>query len=585
MTLILRDYQREAIHAAYDWIREQRTNPCIVLPTGAGKTPVLATIAADVAIKWGGRALVVSHVKELIEQAADAMAEWFPEAATTVYSAGLGEKNPTGRVVCAGVQSIAERSADLNRFGPINVVLVDEAHMIPPGGTGRYRTLIEQLQELNPSLTVIGLTATPYRLDGGVIYGNDGELFAGVCYESKVGDLIRQGFLSNVSSKRASVEADLSRVSITNGEFDSGEMAEAFESIVRESVEQILRSAIDRRSVIVFCSGVDHALAVWSLLTKAGESAAIITGATPTGDRKDFAKRFKAGQIKYMVNVNVLTTGFDATCVDMVALLRATLSPGLFYQMVGRGLRLHGGKTLCRVLDFGGNVRRHGCIDDIQPPRKRGKKEFEERTRECPRCEEICKAILPVCPDCGLDFSWKKCLACGGFSPPDSAACVDCSVAFEKQEREITHDEEPDDVPILTTQIEAEWIEIDRVDYWVHKKRGADENAPRSMRVSYWSGFSIVAEEWVCVEHEGYPATKARSWWSRRSGNTMPTSAEFAVKLCCNGHAAEPKAIAIKERPGSKFVEIVGYRLGEKPMPVDEQWIEFSQVDDDEVPF
>ena len=150
----LRCYQRAAIDACYAFLREQTGNPCIVIPTGGGKTPILATIALDAVNRWSGRVLILSHVKELLQQSADTLQRLAPGLNVGVYSAGLKRREHENAVVTAGIQSIHKRAFDIGAF---NLVIVDEAHLIPPSGDGMYRKFLGDMQLVNPSMRTIGL--------------------------------------------------------------------------------------------------------------------------------------------------------------------------------------------------------------------------------------------------------------------------------------------------------------------------------------------------------------------------------------------------------------------------------------------
>lgn len=547
--LELRDYQAAAIAAAYGWQREQKTPCCIVLPTGAGKTPVLCTIANDCA-RHGKRVLIVSHVKELIEQAAASMRRWFENIPTTVYSAGIGTKDLSGQVVVGGVQSLC-KAKHLGRF---DVVLVDEAHCIPPKKTSQYKTLLEHVRQGSEGYRLIGLTATPYRLDGGLIYGDE-KLFAGVCYEAGVADLIGRGYLSNLSSKRGIIEADLSKVTKKRGEFDAAEMEHQFDLITAEAVKDVLTHSRKASSVLLFCSGVNHAYSVKTLVEARGEICEVITGSTPKELRESIVESFKSGELKYLANVNVLTTGFDATRVDLVCLLRATLSPGLFYQMVGRGLRLHEGKTCCTVLDFGKNIDRHGCIDAIKPPP--GMKHWT-----CKICDEINPPIEDNCRSCGNHWDSWICKKCQKPNRYEDALCVDCNEQREQplpsagpmKEWKPNIESEATDLAILKKDERPKLDSITSTSYHIHYKNRNELNTP-TMRVSYLQGLRMIAQEWVCIEHAGFAGNKAREWWRMRTDEPFPKTVEDAIDIARAGSLREPEAIETR-RGQSGYMEI-----------------------------
>lgn len=315
------------------------------------------------------------------------------------------------------------------------------------------------------------------------------------------------------------------------------------DSIVQAAVSEILEQTADRKSVLVFCAGVRHAMHVASLLP----NAEFVLGETPPEVRDSAIQRFRAGTLKYLVNVNVLSIGFDAPNVDAIAMLRPTLSPGLYYQQVGRGFRICPGKEDCLILDFAGNVKEHGPIDRIDPPRKRGGngmvvKSDEEKSRMCPKCREVLDIYVMVCPECGHKF--------------------------EKLEKpQVKHDTRPDDAPILSQELPPEWRTVKRTSYYVHTKRGAEEGSPRTMRVEYELGLTEVVKEWICVEHEGYARGKANRWWTNRSADAMPKNAEHAVWLAMNGSLREPAKILVAQ--DGKYQRVVNAEFEEQiPEPI-----------------
>ena len=258
-----------------------------------------------------------------------------------------------------------------------------------------------------------------------------------------------------------------------------------------------------------------------------------------------------------MVNVGVLTTGFDCPRIDCVAILRPTMSPGLFYQLVGRGFRLFAGKRDCLVLDFGGNVMRHGPVDQIRVREKNeNSKAGETPAKECPECHALIAAGYAHCPDCGYEFP-----------KPEQA----------------NHDPNASSDAILSGQVTEARYEVHDMLYSVHTKQGADDNTPKTMRVDYKVGFYQYRSEWVCFEHSGYARWKAEMWWRARSNDPVPDTAQQAVDIANAGGVAATKAIVIRTVSGEKFDRIVDYELGEKPESV--ALDSTSQSCPDEIPF
>ncbi len=525
----LRPYQLAAKRATYDAFRERTDNPLVVIPTGGGKTPLIASICAD-AYGWGERVLILAHVKELLSQAVDKLTSICPEVPYGIYSAGLKSRDVGYPVTIAGIQSVFRKARLL---GPMGLVIIDECHLIPPEGEGMYRTFLEEARELNPDLRLLGLTATAFRTGTGPIATPEG-LLNHIAYEIGVRELIVRGFLSPLISKHATFSPEVEGLHVRAGEFVAEE-AEAVwtEDVVQEATAEVLRRAEGRNSVLIFCQGIDHAVRVAMLLP----FSALITGTTPSEDRAETIQRFKTGHIRFLVNVNVLTTGFDAPNTDCVVLLRATASPGLYYQMVGRGFRLAPGKKDCLVLDFGGNIKRHGPVDQIKP-RIKGVGDGPAPIKICPVCQSALRPGVGVCPDCGHVF------------PP----------------RETGHDARPSQDGILSGQTNEKTLLVQDTYHSIHTKRDAPEGAPRTMRVSYSIGLNEQVSEWVCVEHQGFARAKAEKWWKSRSTLDCPDTAEEACRLAREGFLRPAKTITVREVAGKDWPEIVGVELSAPTM-------------------
>ncbi len=544
----LRPYQREAVEAVYRHLRERDDNPCVVCPTGAGKSLIIAQICSDAVTLWSGRVLILAHVKELLEQAKDKLDQIAPDLHVGIYSAGLKRRDTAHLVIIAGIQSVHQRAEALGHF---DLVVVDECHLIAPEGDGMYRRLLADMKQINPNLRVIGLTATPFRMSSGPICvpPPDGILNA-ICYEISVRELIRDGYLSPLKSKAGRMKPDFQGLHVRAGEFIADEVEKLMDedalvhSACREIVDNV--RAQQRRACLVFAAGVEHGKHVARVIEQAsGGECGFIDGQTPSLYRDQLIHRFREGDLTYLVNVNVLTTGFDAPNVDCVALLRPTLSPGLYCQMLGRGFRLCEGKTDCLVLDFGGNVLRHGPVDAIRvtdPSTKRNGMTPEAPAKECPNCQALISAGYATCPDCGHVFP-----------PPEKRR----------------HDGEASAGGLLSGEVTIQEYEVRRVFYGVHVKRDAPADAPRSMRVDYEIGFNDHKSEWICLEHSGYARQKAEAWWRARCVLPAPTSVEEAVELASAGALAAPLSIKVRSVAGEKYDRIVDCELAAKPDPAD----------------
>jgi DNA repair protein RadD len=524
----LRPYQREAIDAAWDWMRGNPGNPCIVLPTGSGKTVVMAEMIREALTEWPGtRILVLAHVRELVRQNAEKLEAYWPEGRDRIgiHSAGLRRRDRFEPVIFASIQSVVGKALRLGRF---DLVLVDEAHRIPLHSEGQYRAFLEECRQINPHLRVCGLTATPYRLGGGQVCVPDGVLNA-IAYESNVGDLIRDGYLCRLVSKSGATKADISKVHVRQGEYVAKELEAAVntDDVVEAACDEMVQLCSDRKAWIVFCAGVAHAEHVTEALTRRGVACAMVEGKTPVRDRDARIGKFQAGQLRAMVNINVLSEGFDAQHIDAVVMLRPTKSAGLYYQQVGRGLRLHPAKENCLVLDFAGNVFEHGPIDAIVPPRKPGERASRGApVWTCPECQTLVPIQQRECPECGY-----------AHPEPEPAKPPHFGTAF--------------DMPILSDGRGPKWLPVDQV----HYRRHEGKSGVPSMKVSYQCGLRTF-HEWVCVEHTGFARSKAAAWWNMRS--TLPTPRTVDEAVAESRHSLPtPKRILVRE--SGKYPEIINH--------------------------
>ncbi|MHB0775934.1 DEAD/DEAH box helicase family protein [Halomonas sp. WWR20] len=360
----LRPYQQQAVSRVVEHFRGSDDPAVVVLPTGSGKSLVIAELARLAR----GRVLVLAHVRELVEQNHAKYQAYGLEA--DIFSAGLGRKETERQVVFGSVQSVVRNLAAFERTrsdgGPFTLLVIDECHRVSLDDDSSYRQVIVHLRRANPRLKVLGLTATPFRLGQGFIYhrhyhgmvrGETDSFFQDCVFEQPLRLMVKQGYLAPPVRVDAAVERyDFSRLApSTRGLFAEEELNRVVRShrATPMIIGEIIERAAERRGVMIFAATVAHAEEIMGYLP-AGE-AALITGATKSAERERLIATFKAQRLKYLVNVSVLTTGFDAPHVDLIAILRPTESVGLYQQIVGRGLRLAPGKQDCLVLDYAGN--------------------------------------------------------------------------------------------------------------------------------------------------------------------------------------------------------------------------------------
>lgn len=397
MAFTLRPYQQEAVEATLRYFRQRQDAALIVLPTGAGKSLVIAELARLAR----GKVLVLAHVKELVAQNHAKYRAYGLEA--DIFSAGLNQKQSSANVVFGSVQSVAR---SLEAFSDsFSLLIVDECHRISDDEDSQYQQIVSHLRSKNPKLCLLGLTATPYRLGKGWIYqyhyhgmvrGDENSLFRDCIYELPLRYMIKHHFL--VEPNRLDmpvVQYDFSRLEASSSglfrEVDLNREIKRQRRITPHIVSQIEEYAESRKGVMIFCATVEHAKEVFGLLPTG--SAALISANTPPAERDRLIDEFKHQHLRYMVNVAVLTTGFDAPHVDLIAILRPTESVSLYQQIVGRGLRLFPGKTDCLILDYAGNPY------DLYTPEVGGAK---------PKGDS--QPVQVFCPACGFaNTFWGKC--------------------------------------------------------------------------------------------------------------------------------------------------------------------------------
>lgn len=543
MTWTPRDYQAAAIDATFDYWAEVGGNPLIVIPTGGGKAGVLGTIMRRLFDDYPGiRILNLAHVAELVDQNYKELLGMWNWAPAGVYSAGLNRRDTSTQILFASIQSVWNKT---HIIGAFDLIIVDEAHMVPRKDSTTYVKFLKAQREANPDMRLLGLTATDYRLDSGRLAEGDDKMFDDVAYEVNIRELIDDGFLTPLVSKATQTALDVTGVKKRGGEFVAGELQAAVDKAELNAgiVDDIIAYGANRRSWLVFAAGVEHANHLADEIRSRGYSAGVLTGDTPDGERRKLIADFKSYRVRALVNCGVLTTGFNHPGVDLIAAARPTESAGLYVQIAGRGTRnvyapgvpldtreqrleaiARGPKPNCLFLDFGGLVRRHGPIDMVTPKRP-GKGGGDAPVKTCPKCFSLVHASVMECPDCGHE--WERQLS----------AKITKSAAV---------------TPILSKS-EAIWRGVDQRRFRRHEKFGS----PPSMKVEYVCG-PATFPEWIAFESEKAKGL-ASSWWRKHGGaEPVPETTTAALE-----RVAELKAVSeIRIEAAGKFWRVTGQRFG-----------------------
>ncbi|TXN61118.1 DEAD/DEAH box helicase [Methylobacterium sp. WL6] len=526
--LTLRPYQRaslDALAAAWSGAGGQpMRDGLIVLPTGAGKALVIAALAREtLQADPLARIVVVTHSRELIAQNFSELTGYWPEAPAGIFSAGLGRREAGAQVLVCGIQSVADR---LDAIGPRDLVIVDEAHLIPRSAETRYGRFLAGLRALRPELRVVGFTATPYRLDSGRLDEGAGRIFEGIVYEVDAGDLIGQGYLCPLLSKATLTALDVAGVGKRGGDYIPSQLEAAVNRdwITRAAVEEMVGYGRERRAWLAFCAGLSHADAVRDAIRAEGHSCETISGETPRRERDRIVAAFRAGRIRCLTSVGVLATGFNVPEVDLIALLRPTQSTGLYVQQVGRALRNAPGKRDALILDYAGLVRMHGPVDVVTARTAAAVKGREglARAKPCPGCGALIALNASTCEPCWIE-------------PEDDAASAKHEAAAD------------DELPILSGRADG-WRPVSDWRF----ERGAD-GLDIVLRCS--DGAHRIR---LALERTGFARDKAVQWW-RGLGGGRAAPMDAAEALDRRDELVCPAAIRI--RPSGRASEEVACRF------------------------
>jgi DNA repair protein RadD len=509
----LRPYQHDAVQATLRHFRREKSPAVIVLPTGAGKSLVIAELARLAK----GRVLVLAHVRELVEQNHAKYLSFGLEAG--IYSAGLNRKESEQKTIFGSIQSIARAPDEF--FENFSLLIIDECHRVSMEGETQYQQVISKLRRINPALCILGLTATPYRLGYGWIYAfnahkgihpTDEERFFTKCvFDLSVRYMIRNGYLTppvKIDSPVASY--DFSSLKLNGASY----VAAQIEALLKDQkritpliIRNIVDIAKDREGVMIFTSSVKHAREILRALPEG--ISALVVGDTVSEERADIINDFKARKLKFLVNVSVLTTGFDAPHVDVIAVLRPTESASLYQQIVGRGLRLSPGKTDCLILDYTGQGH-----DLFSPDIEDGKPSSESVIVdvECPACGVTnqfwglvnpdglllehfgrrCKGATenPVTgemTDCGFRFRFKRCERCEAENDVAARSCHQCAHLLVDDDKRLK------DAMLLKD------AHVMRVDSMIFAS-GRDKRGNPRLEVCYYDADANVLKEFFYVD-------------------------------------------------------------------------------------
>jgi len=438
---LLRDYQREAVDNVISYIKKNSSPALLELSTGAGKSHIIAELA-----KWANdkklNVLVISDTKEIIEQDYLKFTNLGYDAA--IYSASLKKKETTGNVTFCSIQTLVRNLSEFSR--KISIIIIDEAHKVSMNEKSSYQKVLKHFSTIFKYVRIIGLTATPYRMKDGAIYGDD-KFFKRLLFKVTIDELVDQGYLTPFEYYNETDKYDFRGLKQTGGKFNAIDLDKRInkkEKLTERIIKKVIIESENRTgTTLIFSSTIKHANRILSCLPI--DQSAIITGKTNLTERGKIIDKLRIGEIKYIVNVAVLLVGFDCPNISVIAMLRPTESLSLFIQALGRGCRLHEAKKSCLIMDFAGNFGRHGDIDDPIILDGVKKKSFMSDLRiPCPKCNVPNGLFSRRCigtvdkKRCDYFFESKECQECGTLNDITARKCRECDAQLIDPDKKLT---------------------------------------------------------------------------------------------------------------------------------------------------
>ena len=562
MTKILRNHQKEVVDAVFRYFESGKTgNPVVQACVGSGKSLCIAEFMRQACEMYAEtRFIVLAHVSELLTQIHEEQVEIWPNAYSTFYADKLNKKDLKGDIIYASIQSIYAKAFDIKHG--IDMVLVDECHLLSDDDDTMYQRFINDLKMANPHLKIVGFTGTPFRQGSGAICGH-GKLFSEIIYRFGILDGIEAGYLCEPITPKMKTRMSTEGVPIVRGDYAEGALQRAVDKreITVACVDELMEHGSDRKKWLIFTAGITHCEHVRDEIRSRGLHCEMITGKTPKKERARIIDDYKNGTLRCLVVVACFTTGFNNPAIDLIGFFRPCRSAVLYCQCIGRGIRSYPGKKDCLVLDFGDVVSTLGPVDQIDVkynPTKSG----DAPVKICPKCESVCYAGTRVCADCGNVFEFNKTRI--GKKPGES--------------------------PVLSTQTAPDYHNVIGMEMAEHIKR-SDKTAPTTLRVTYFCSNNKTFSEYICFNHKGFARDKAVKWHQLRFPNIpTPTSVEEARKMLY------PIPTQIEVMPEGKYWRVTAYNfesLDPPDAPVhehveEEPPYEYAPIDEntwDDIPF
>lgn len=499
-------HQTESVNAFLEYYNSiDSGHGLIVLPTGCGKSLVQAMIADEFTKHYPEkRILFLTHVPKLLEQNFNELIVNLGIIDAGIYCSKFNSRDTENHILFASIQSIFKKAKEIGRFG---LIVIDEAHSISPNDETMYRKFFTEMLEQSLGCKILGLTATPYRMGTGLLTEGENKIFDEIIYEYPLYKAIKEGYVCKPIGRTGIIKPDTTGVKKRGGEYIESELAKVCDdsTIIEKAVTEIIELTKDREHVLIFCVGIKHAEHVTEEMQRQGVICKAIHSGLLDSEQKQIDTDFKNGVIRYVCNVDMWTTGYNFRAIDCIVMLRPTMSTGLYYQMAGRGFRLHENKKDFLLLDYAGNVLTHGPLDKIYVETKGFKKDRGVHTapmKECPSCGQAIFLSATICEHCGYEY-------------PTS----------------ISHDSTASNESPISQYKTPEEIELspDDINFYLHESK----SGKISMRVSYSTSPLHSVSEYICIEHGGYAEQQARKWLKQAlpNGYPIPDTVEECLNL------------------------------------------------------
>lgn len=542
-------FQSLAVDKTIKYIQAGGKAGILSMATGVGKSVTLANLIKRALSANNINVMVAVDSQELVAQNANKLFSINNSLDIGIYSAGLNQKDLQRQITFAGIQSAY--NVDWHK---IHLLIIDEVQAVGRNKNSRYRKLIKQLKDKNPNLVIIGLSATPFRLDSGLLTSGDDALFDTIIYDYNMAKGIQDGYLCPLVGKHTKTEYDFSSVKKVAGDYSLKDLEKVtnIDSKTKQAVEELIQIGKDRKCWMIYANGVKHSFAIRDELRRQGINAEAVSGETPKDERDRILKDYKAGKIRAVVNHGVWTTGLDVPIIDLIAMFRKTMSAGLLLQMAGRGTRptvnvysldsakdrreliAGSSKRNCLFVDFASNIEEHGFIDQIKGKDKKKKEKGDSipPMKWCEECFSICHASARKCPDCGYEFPINTEMKLG-------SAHNGAVMSYEDQ---------------------GEWKIVADVHYIAHNLHHKKKKP--CLRVKYILDDGTSISDYVCIMHEGYARNFALEWWKGMGGSIEALnglSLEVVTQYVCPQLNQPTRVLVGKE---GKYDKIKEYDFG-----------------------